>query len=261
MEFIKKYKFILIGLLVVILGCLVYFFLIRKPVTNETSNGLNFRIINNNTDEDKGKSYFLYSDQNYSYYLKDNNPDKVFILISSNGILEDEMYKISLEMFKNNETEFNINGSDLRINNVKYCLYKWEITIDEFNEKMEVEKVPLNNIAFKATDYKKKENSNRTLYYTDENGVKIYNENLEKIEVNDIDLAKFLKDNNLPSDYVYNIFKEEESNIDNPVYLIGDSTKPTMIKATQYKNLKLSCYFENNEIFYVLSYEEERAKE
>ena len=119
----------------------------------------------------------------------------------------------------------------------------------------------IDNLNEKIQEYKEKEDSKRILYYTDENGVKIYNENLEKIEVNDIDLAKFLKDNNLPSDYVYNIFKEEESNIDNPVYLIGDSTKPTMIKATQYKNLKVSCYFENNEIFYVLSYEEERAKE
>ena len=155
MEFLKKYKFILIGLLIVIVGCLVYFFLIRKPkISIPNDNKLNFRIINNSTEEDQGKSYFLYSDENYSYYLKDNNPDKIFVLISSNGILEEEMYKIALEMFKNNETEFNINGSELRISNVKYSLYKWELTIDEFSEKMEVIKEPLNQIAFKATDYK-----------------------------------------------------------------------------------------------------------
>ena len=262
MEFLKKYKFILIGLLIVIVGCLVYFFLIRKPkISIPNDNKLNFRIINNSTEEDQGKSYFLYSDENYSYYLKDNNPDKIFVLISSNGILEEEMYKIALEMFKNNETEFNINGSELRISNVKYSLYKWELTIDEFSEKMEVIKEPLNQIAFKATDYKEQKDKKRTLYYTDKNGIKIYNENLEKIEVNNMDLAKFLKDNDLPADYVYNIFKEENSTIENGVYLIGDSTKPTLVKATQYNNLRVSCYYENNEIFYVLSYEKEMAKE
>ena len=65
----------------------------------------------------------------------------------------------------------------------------------------------------------------------------------------------------MPADYVYNIFKEENSTIENGVYLIGDSTKPTLVKATQYNNLRVSCYYENNEIFYVLSYEKEMAKE
>ncbi len=256
MEFIKKYKFILIGLLIVITCCLIFFLIKQYRIKKEIANNvLNFGIINNSNEEDKGKQFFLYSDQNYSYYLKDNNPDKIFILLSDKNSIEEEMFNIAKEMLKHNEMEFSINSNYLRLNKVRYCLYKLELTIDEFSEKMTVEKIPLNKVSFKTTNYKEDKNKSRTLYYTDKNGIKIYNENLENIEVNNIDLAKFLRDFDLPSDYIYNIFKEENSTVKNGVYLLTDSTKPTMLKATQYNNLRVSCYYENNEIFYVISYE------
>ena len=263
MKILKKYKLLVIIIGLIIIGILTYYFLLRKE-NNSNNNMLNFRIIDNNSDDiNKNQLYFLFSDNNNMYYLRGKNPDDIFILISSIGVIDDNIYDLAVKKFQNNQKKFEINGNNLRMDNVKYSLYYLELSIDELMTKMNVEKEPYENIEFRTTDYELELNKNRTLYYTDKNGVKIYNENLKFVKIIDennkeYELLDFLKEYNLPSDIVYNIFELENSTFEDSIFLLSDSTKPTLIKAIQYRNLRVSCYYENSEIFYVMSYEEEK---
>ncbi len=263
MKVLKKYRviFIIIGL--IIIGVLIYYFLLLKENNNNNNNTLNFRIINNNDYINDTQLYYLFSDNNNMYYLRGKNPNDIFILISSIGVIDDNIYNLAVKKFQNKQKSFEIDGNILRMNNVKYSLYSLELGIDEFMTKMNVEKEPYENIEFKATDYEIDVDKNRTLYYTDKNGVKIYNENLKYIKIIDknnkkFELFEFLAKYNLPSDVIYNIFELENSTFEDSIFLLSDSTQPSLIKAIQYRNLRVSCYYENNEIFYVMSYENEK---
>ena len=266
MNYLKNHKIIIV-IILLIMVFLIFFFFFSKDRRKEVegNNVLNFRIIDNNKTIDENYSYYLYSDNKNMYYLKGKDPNNIFILISNIGVIDDNIYDIAVQKFQNGQRKFEIEGNNLRMNNVKYSLYSWELTIDEFLSKSNyVEIVPYKFIDYKVSSYTENSSKNRQLYYTDKNGVKIYNENVKNLEIIDdsgeiLELSKFLEKYNLPSDNVYDIFEMENSTMEEPVFLLSDSTKPTMIKATQYKNLKVSCYYEYNEIYYVISYEKERT--
>lgn len=245
----KKNKIIIITIFIfafIIVGLRIW---LNKKDTQ--SNQLNYRILYKENEMRNDEKYYLYADRYNIYYLEGYNPDNIYILISSIGVIDEEIYNIAQENFKTGTYYFQIGSNHLAIENIVVSLHKIHVYIEDIAKEFSIQKDPNQIFSFDYVSYIESSNEGEILYYEDPYFNKIYMQGLSSITVRyqneNYELSSLLQ---LRKEFSENVYTS--LNFHNNSYGYYDPNQ-TNIRCIILDNYKFCKRVINNEISYLLS--------
>lgn len=248
-----KKSIVIISFVCIILIILAFLIFNNKDLDD---NELVYTIINlNENHATKSDVYYLYSDENYKYFIKEN-PKKMYVLLSSIGEIDNKIYKIAKKKLADGNYRFSIDNNYLRMNQLVKSLHLEEIKIDELKSSIDIISEE-NNYHYQIDEYnyKKDDAIKLNLYYTDQYNIKIYLDGISyfKIKYNNdyIELSEFLKNSNCLSDSIF--YSINTGSKTNDFMYLSEVYDSNNILSIIYGNIKIAKQFKNNEIYYIIS--------
>ncbi len=236
-----------ITIIAIVIGIITSSFLfLYKEKNNEVNNSV---IIFNNAEFEE-ENYYLYSDLEYDYYVKNYSPINIYAIIKKNNRISSYQITQTIENFKKSAKN-SYEDDNLRIDNILKLINTEEIYVTNIDNQIEIIKKQHNKNKYTLKKYTLYNSQDYEMYFIDKNNVNIYIKGIKEIffEYNNVnyELKDLLKMNNDSFYMIFNELKNESSSIifyDNDVDTLQTIIKDNLQITLKVVDEQLNFYIE-----------------
>ncbi len=252
----KKKVVIILSIAIIFLAITGAFILIKnKNIWFDNSKLIYNYLVIVNQEKEKGKKYFLYSNEDKIYYLDGINPKNVIIVNSNINEVNNEIYKQAEEFVKKGEKSFVYNNNRIELEPVIFSAYNFSPHISILKEKLDIIEEKKEKLDYKFDSITPNKNVNDELYYSDKYGRNIYIKGISEIFViynnKKYELREVLKENDSLADDVFYFIKKKSGNCSSSY---PKDIEPHVLDGYTIENLRITQNYENDTLFYILKY-------